>query len=87
MTQHASFKVTVLTVFAASILSLAYAGSDDAAGSLAQGIAGDRTVLGVVETIGSDQARIGTNKGQPRFVPMNVRKEKDLAALKKRGPG
>jgi hypothetical protein len=83
MTQHASFKATVLTVFAASTLPLAYAGSDEAAGSLAQRIAGDRTVLGVVETIGSDQARIGTNKGQPRFVPMNVRKEKDLAALKK----
>ena len=83
MRQHASFKATVLTVITVFILSLAYAGSDDAAASPEQRIAGDRTVLGVVETIGSDQARIGTQKGQPRFVPMNVRKEKDLAALKK----
>ena len=83
MRQHASFKATGLTVFAASILSLAYAGPDKAAGSPAQRIAGDRTVLGVVEIVGSDQARIGTNKGQPRFVPMNVRKEKGLAAFKK----
>lgn len=82
MIENASWKLTVLTLWAASALSLAYAGAD-APGSTEQRIAGDRTVLGIVEEIRSDQARIGTSEGQPRFVPMNVRKEKNLAAFRK----
>ena len=38
----------------------------------------DRVPLGTVEDVGSDQARIHTGVGQPRFVPMNVRKAKGL---------
>ena len=44
---------------------------------------GNRTFLGTVEDVRSDQARINTGEGQPRFVPMNVRKDKGLADLKK----
>jgi hypothetical protein len=46
-------------------------------------IPGDRIVLGTVEEVRGDQARIHTGKGQPRFVPMNVRKNKQLPDLKK----
>ena len=83
MIENASWKLTVLTLWAASALSLAYAGAD-APGSTEQRIAGDRTVLGIVEEIRSDQARIGTSEGQPRFVPMNVRKEKKPGSLQER---
>ena len=44
---------------------------------------GNRTFLGTVEEVRSDQARVNTGEGQPRFVPMNVRKDKGLADLKK----
>lgn len=74
--------LAVLTLLTASAHFTAHAGSD-AAAAADQHIAGDRTVLGVVEEIRSDQARIGTHLGQPRFVPMNVRKEKGLPVFKK----
>jgi len=44
---------------------------------------GNRTLLGTVEEVRSDQARVNTGEGQPRFVPMNVRKDKGLLDLKK----
>ena len=44
---------------------------------------GNRTFLGTVEEVRSDQARVNTGEGQPRIVPMNVRKDKGLADLKK----
>jgi hypothetical protein len=49
----------------------------------AQLLSGNRVLLGTVEEVRSDQARIDTGEGQPRFVPMNVRKEKALPELKK----
>src|SRR5207253_10054680 len=45
-------------------------------------LAGDRVLLGTVEDIRSDQARINTGEVEPRFVPMDVRKGKGLPALK-----
>src|SRR6188508_1840366 len=44
---------------------------------------GNRTFLGTVDEVRSDQARVNTGEGQPRFVPMNVRKDKGLLDLKK----
>jgi translation initiation factor IF-1 len=52
-------------------------------GTHPQLLAGDRVLLGTVEEVRSDQARINTGEGQPRFIPMNVRKDKGLPALKK----
>jgi hypothetical protein len=49
----------------------------------AQLLSGNRVLLGTVEEVRSDQARINTGEGQPRFVPMNVRKDKGLLDLKK----
>jgi hypothetical protein len=46
-------------------------------------MSGNRVLLGTVEEVRSDQARINTGEGQPRFVPMNVRKDKGLLGLKK----
>ncbi|MGE3976384.1 MAG: hypothetical protein AB7F94_02230 [Nitrospira sp.] len=43
---------------------------------------GDRVLLGTVEEIRSDQARIDTGELQPRFIPMEVRKAKGLPELK-----
>ena len=43
---------------------------------------GDRVLLGTVEEVRSDQARVDTGELQPRFIPMGVRKAKGLQALK-----
>lgn len=59
------------------------AASQGAAGTDPQLLSGDRVLLGTVEEVRSDQARINTGEGQPRFVPMNVRKDKGLLELKK----
>jgi hypothetical protein len=39
---------------------------------------GDRILLGTVEEIRGDQARVDTGELQPRFIPMGVRKAKGL---------
>jgi hypothetical protein len=52
-------------------------------GSDAQLLSGDRVLLGTAEGVRSDQARIHTGDGQPRFIPMNVRRAKGLQDLKK----
>jgi hypothetical protein len=44
---------------------------------------GDRVLLGTVEEVRSDQARIDTGEVEPRFIPMGVRKAKGLLGLKK----
>lgn len=44
---------------------------------------GDRVLLGTVEEVRSEQARIDTGEVQPRFIPMGVRKAKELPALKR----
>jgi translation initiation factor IF-1 len=44
---------------------------------------GDRVLIGTVEEVRSEQAKIDTGEGAPRFVPMGVRKAKELPSLKK----
>ncbi|MGH7257752.1 MAG: hypothetical protein ACREIM_05190 [Nitrospiraceae bacterium] len=44
---------------------------------------GDRVLIGTVEEVRSEQAKIDTGEGSPRFVPMGVRKAKALPNLKK----
>lgn len=46
-------------------------------------LSGDRIILATVEEIRSGQARVDTGDMQHRFLPMNVRKDKNLPALKK----
>ncbi len=57
MKKKTTLTLAVLTLLTASTHFTAHAGSDPA-GTADQHIAGDRTVLGVVEEIRSDQARI-----------------------------
>ncbi|MEO8339750.1 MAG: hypothetical protein ABI604_08515 [Nitrospirota bacterium] len=54
-----------------------------AEGTDTQRLSGERVLLGTVEEVRSDQARIHTDEMQPRFVPMNVRKAKGLEDLKR----
>jgi hypothetical protein len=76
------WKLAVLTVCAIGIGSVADAASE-LEGTHHQLLAGDRVLLGTVEDVASDQARINTGELQPRFIPMNVRKAKGLVDLKK----
>jgi hypothetical protein len=45
-------------------------------------IPGDRILLGTVVEIRSEQAKLTMSEGQPRYLPMNVRKAKGLPDLK-----
>lgn len=66
-------------------LIMAAAGADafPPAEQIHQLLPGDRVLLGIVEEVRSDQARINTGEMQPRFIPMNVRKDKSLPTLGK----
>jgi TusA-related sulfurtransferase len=44
---------------------------------------GNRVLLGTVDEVRSEQARIDTGEVSPRFIPMGVRTAKELPALKK----
>ena len=70
--------VLSLTMFIPVADAASERGEDDS-----QHLSGNRVLLGTVEEVRSDQARINTGEGQPRFVPMNVRKDKGLLDLKK----
>jgi len=45
-------------------------------------LSGDRVLLGTVEDMRSDQARINIGEVEPRYLPMHVRKDKGLSELK-----
>jgi hypothetical protein len=45
-------------------------------------ISGDRTLLGTVLEVRSGQYKVDTGLGQPRFIPIQVRKDKGLPDLK-----
>lgn len=81
MPQHALWWLAVLTVCLIATVPVADAASE-VAGTDPQLLFGDRVLLGTVEEIRSDQAKIDTGEGQPRYIPMNVRKAKGLPELK-----
>lgn len=80
MAHHARWRRAVLTMWFIGAVSVAAA---EGQGTDAQLLSEDRVLLGTVEDVRSDQARIHIGEGQPRFVPMNVRKAKGLQDLKK----
>lgn len=41
-------------------------------------ILGERVIMAIVEEVRGEQAKVNTGKVQPRYVPMNIRKEKWL---------
>jgi translation initiation factor IF-1 len=71
-------------VFSVMLISatVAYAASE-AGDQHPQLLPGDRILIGTVEEVRSEQAKIDTGEGAPRFVPMGVRKAKELPNLKK----
>ena len=82
MAQQALWRLAGLTIWFIGAVSIADAAAE-VQGTDAQLLSGDRVLLGTVEDVRSDQARIHIGEGQPRFVPMNVRKAKGLQDLKK----
>jgi hypothetical protein len=81
MAQHAIWRPVVLII--GFIGGVSVADAAELQRTDAQLLFGDRVLLGTVEDVRSDQARIHTGEGQPRFVPMNVRKAKGLQDIKK----
>ncbi len=82
MRRNILWLLAALAVWGISGVSIgdAAAGSEQAQPQL---IPGDRVLLGTVEEIRSDQAKINIGERQPRYIPMNVRKDKGLPDLKK----
>ena len=82
MADQSLLRVVVLAGSLVAIVSVAHAATERE-GTHPQLLPGDRVLLGTVAEVRSDQARIDTGEGQPRFIPMGVRKAKGLADLKK----
>lgn len=80
MTQHILRQLVILTVWLIGALPVtaALAEVKEAEHQL---LPENRVLLGTVEEIRSDQAKINTGEGQARYIPMNVRKDKGLPEL------
>jgi hypothetical protein len=82
MTRNNLWRLVISCVWWLSAASIAGAASE-LEQTQPQLFSGDRVLFGTVEDVRSDQARINTGEGQPRYLPMNVRKDKRLPELKK----
>ena len=82
MLRAQSCRLAIVGVSLIATTAVAY-GDSDSRTSRSELLSGDRVLLGTVEEIRSDQARIDTGELQPRFVPMGVRRSKGLPDLKK----
>ncbi len=82
MTRKGLWRLAALTMWLIATVPVAEAASE-VAGTDPQVLSGDRVLLGTVEEIRSDQAKIKMSEGQPRFLPMHVRKDKGLPELKR----
>lgn len=82
MTHSGPWRLVVLSVWWLSAASVVGA-TPEFEQTHPQLLPDDRILLGTVEEVRSEQARIDTGELQPRFVPMGVRKAKGLPELKK----
>jgi len=82
MRRYFIWQAAILTVGLLSSATFVGAASG-AEGAHPQLLPGDRVLIGTVEEVRSEQAKIDTGEMSPRFVPMGVRKEKNLPSLKK----
>jgi hypothetical protein len=82
MTRNGQVRLVVASVWWLSMASMAGATSE-LEQVHPQLLPGDRVLLGTVEEVRSEQARVDTGELQPRFIPMGVRKAKGLPELKK----
>ncbi|MEO6542891.1 MAG: hypothetical protein ABIP05_02470, partial [Nitrospiraceae bacterium] len=78
---HAFWKLVALTIWLFATEPSAHAAAE-VQGTDPQLLSENRVLLGTVEEIRSDQAKINIGEGQPRYIPMNVRKDKGLPELK-----
>ncbi|MGH7183699.1 MAG: hypothetical protein ACREJN_17220 [Nitrospiraceae bacterium] len=81
MRPHLLWLAVVLAMWGISGVSVGYAIADSEQAH-PQTIPGDRVLLGTVVEIRSGQAKINIGEEQPRYLPMNVRKDKGLPELK-----
>jgi hypothetical protein len=81
MKRNYLWRVVILSVWWLSAASIA-GGASEMEPTHPQQLAGERVLLGTVEEIKSDQAKINIGEEQPRYLPMNVRKDKGLPELK-----
>lgn len=81
MTHRTLGRLAVLTVWLIATVPVADAASE-VAGTDPQLLSGERVLLGTVEEIKSEQAKINIGELQPRYLPMHVRKDKGLPELK-----
>lgn len=82
MTRNGLWRLVVLSVWWLSAASVVGA-APEFEQTHPQLLPDDRVLLGTVEEVRSEQARIDTGEMQPRFIPMGVRKAKGLPELKK----
>lgn len=82
MTQKNLFRLVVLSVCCLSAPFIDAAAAD-VEPTHSQLLSGNRVLLGTVQEVRSDQVRINTGELTSRFVPMGVRKAKDLPDLKR----
>ena len=75
-------RLAMLTVWLIATVPVVDAASE-VAGTDPQSFPGNRVVFGTVEEIRSDQAKINIGEVEPRYLPLNVRKDKGLPELKK----
>ncbi|WP_342347921.1 hypothetical protein [uncultured Nitrospira sp.] len=61
-------------------VAFAHEGKDTKEG---ESLSGERVISGTVEEVRGEQAKVDTGEVQPRYLPMNLREEKGLPALKK----
>lgn len=61
-------------------VALAHEGKDT---KDSESLSGERVISGTVEEVRGEQAKVNTGEVQPRYLPMNLREEKELPALKK----
>jgi TusA-related sulfurtransferase len=82
MANHFLWKLAVFAVWAIAAASVVDA-APELEGTHSQLLPGDRILLGTVEEVRSEQAKIHTGEVTRRSVPMGVRKAKGLPELKK----
>jgi hypothetical protein len=82
MRRNGLWRLMALSVWWLSAVSIAGAASEFEQPH-PQLLPDDRVLLGTVEEVRSEQARIDTGEMQPRFIPMGVRKAKGLPELTK----
>ena len=81
MTRNGLWQLAALSVWWLSAIPISGAASE-LEKTHAQLLSRDRVLLGSVEEIRSEQAKVTMSDGQPRYVPMHVRKDKGLPELK-----